>query len=181
MSIRRIKYAFICDNTHNEKVCLVQVSNRANTTMEHMQYYQNKIVYQKEGMYSLLKILKLPSIFNKKDCRMIISKLYAVASKEEVNYPVAMIERYYFSLAVNAMIENYVKKCMNDQNIAWTRKNNNECKTIINLLKEKRKKRLESEAMRKYDFKGDANKSKNEMSHEFVQKIASYDLSCNLP
>jgi len=74
MSIRRIKYAFTCDNTHNEKVRLVEVSNRANTTMEHMQYYQNKIVCPKEGMHSLLKILKLPSIFNKKDRRMIINK-----------------------------------------------------------------------------------------------------------
>lgn len=168
MSIRRIKYVFICDDTHNEKVRLVEVSNRANTTMEHMQYYQNKIVYPKEGMYSLLKILKLPSIFNKKDRRMIINKLCAAASKEEVNYPVATIERYYFSLAVNVMIENYVKKCMNDQNIVWTRKNSNKYKIIINLLKEKRKKRLESEAMYKYDFKDDVNKSKNEMSHELV-------------
>ena len=136
--------------------------------MEHMQYYQNKIAHPKEGMCSLLKILKLPSIFNKKDRRMIINKLHAVASKEEVNYPVATMERHYFSLAINVMIENYVKKCMNDQNIVWTRKNNNKYKIIINLLKEKRKKRLESEAMCKYDFKDDVNKSKNEMSHEFV-------------
>ena len=99
---------------------------------------------------------------------MIINKLYAEASKEEVNYPIATMERYNYSLAVNVMIKNYVKKYINDQNIVWTRKNNNKYKIIINLLKEKRKKRLESEAMRKYDFKDDANKSKNEMSHELV-------------
>lgn len=33
MSIRRIKYVFICNNTHIEKVRLVEVSNRANTTI----------------------------------------------------------------------------------------------------------------------------------------------------
>ena len=68
-------------------------------------------------MYSLLKILKFPSIFNKKDRRMIINKLYAEASKEEVNYPIATMERYNYSLAVNVMIKNYVKKYINDQNI----------------------------------------------------------------
>ena len=123
----------------------------------------------KEDMCSLLKTLELPSIFNEKDCRMIINELCAVASKDEATHPVAtLLERHYFSLAVNVIIENYVKKCMNDQSIAWTRKNNNECKIIINLLKEKRKKRLESEAMCKHDFKDDVNKSMNEIIHEMV-------------
>lgn len=101
---------FAHDIAHNERVCLVEVSDRANVTIEHMQYYQNNMTSLKEDMHSLLKILKLPSIFNEKDHRMIINKLCAIASKDKVTHPLeTLLERHYVSLAVNEMIENYVK------------------------------------------------------------------------
>ena len=103
MSIRRIKYVFAHDIAHNERVHLVEALGRVNATMEHMQCYQNNMASPKEDMHSLLKMLKLPSIFNEKDCRMIINKLRAAASKDEITYPVAtLLERHYFSLALNA-------------------------------------------------------------------------------
>ena len=70
----------------------MEASDGASATIERTQCFRNSLIYAKEGMCSLLKMFKLPSMFNEMERRNAINKPHALHRKNEDNHHVAASE-----------------------------------------------------------------------------------------
>ena len=159
----RIKYAIIIDSVHFQSPYLIELSSRANTTIEDVSYFfSDNIIYPNEKMYHLLKILKHPSMFSNNIRDTILNKLVSIIeSKEDTKFN----QEKYLQLAIEIMIDEKVDEIYNvNQKKRFTRKDASNKNMILKRLKENRRKRLHSAY--KYEFKVDYYETKNNIEHE---------------
>ena len=135
----RVDYVFLDNKDNKGSPSLIEISSRANTTLENLHYCKEKTTHLRIEMHSLLKVLKLLSIFDMFDRKEILKELCALSKKQS---NLQRSSDYYFMLAIKIMTENKVKRMIHNVQIKWTRHDTKNYNHMLNTLKKKRTERL---------------------------------------
>ena len=82
-SSSRMQHALFHRNVDEGHPCLVEISSRASTSLEDLQYFQNCTLHPRPEMFFVLKWLKHPSMFEDNDRNVILSKFYDLTKTGE--------------------------------------------------------------------------------------------------
>ena len=135
----RIEYILLHNPKYTGLPSLIEISNRATTRLQDLDFVENSIVHPRHEMHCMLKILKLPSIINNDVERIsLIKKLMQMAIS---NKDMGFKKEDYCIVAIKFLIEMKLKPKINSAKEKWTRSDSNKFNMMINLLNENVKKR----------------------------------------
>ena len=132
-----------CILLHNPKYVglpsLIEISNRATTRLQDLDFVENSTVCPRHEMHYMLKTLKLPSIINNNVERIsLIKKLTQITiSNKDIRFK----KEDYHIVAIKFLIEIKLKTKINSIKEKWTRSDSNKFNMMINLLNENVKKK----------------------------------------
>ena len=116
--MRRVEYVFLKDNAHYQSPYLVEISKRASTSIEDLDFCKDSIIFPKIEMIRILKMLKEPSVFLEDDRCSMLEKLCDILTTQR---DLVEKETYYLQLAVHMMITNKINKSIKITGKPWTR------------------------------------------------------------
>ena len=150
MIILRIEYILLHNPKHAGLPSLIEISNRATTRLQDLDFAENNIVCPRHEMHCVLKILKLPSIINNNIERIsLIKKLTQITIS---NKDMGFKKEDYHIAAIKFLIEMKLKTKINSMKEKWTRSDSNKFTILINLLNENVKK-MKNNSCSKFNFK----------------------------
>ena len=86
LTTARIQYVIITKCSYFQSPCLVKLSNRSNTTLDHLCFCLDHIVRPRLEMCKLLKILRFLSIFAIKDSDVILKNIFDVVLQNDTKH-----------------------------------------------------------------------------------------------
>ena len=110
----RIKCVIMKDRAHFRSPHLIELSSRANITIENVSYFfSDNIVHPNEDVFHLLKMIKHPSMFADNSSNAMLSKLARIVeSKEDAKCN----QEKCLQLAACAIADKKVNEVFNDNN-----------------------------------------------------------------
>ena len=160
----RVDYVFLHNHPFFDSVYLVELSKRANTQILDLQLFKEYVVTPEKHMIPLLKVLKMPSIFQECDRLMILTKLCDMARSNDVFHQ----KESYFLLAIDITIRNRLVSKIRKEKTKMLRSGYTLLSTMIETLTKKRIDRYKS-SNKMFNLKAELSRSINEADHLYLE------------
>ena len=162
-SSSRIQYAFLHRNVHEGHPHLIEISSRANTSLEDLRFCQDHTLCPRKEMFPMLKWLKYPSIFDDNDRNEVLSKMCSLTITGEDRY---FTKEEYFKISINVMINNKIRLNLKVNKKTWTRLDAEKHAQTSKKSLQKRMHRWNDSSSIVFDFRSEYQRSVNEHAHE---------------
>ena len=133
----RIQYVLLKKNIELWFIMLIEISSRAHTTIDDLNFCTDRIVHPRVEMHAILKYLKSPSIFKDEYRDLILETCWDMTEKETDKN---MSKEDYCKLSINITIDNEIKNNIGERKKIWTRLDYKNYEHVRNKLHEKRSK-----------------------------------------
>ena len=162
-----MQHALLHRNVHEGCPYLIEISSRANTSLEDIRFCQECTLCPRKEMFPLLKWLKYPSIFDDNDRNEVLSKMCSLTITGEDRSFTNKEEHY--KISINVMINNKIRLYVNDNKKTWTRLDTEKHMEISEKLLKKRMHRWNNSSSIVFEFRSEYHRSINEHAHEIMK------------